>query len=64
MIPAEEQNSANEKARLAALAEYKILDTVIEEEFENIAYLATQLCNTPIALINFIKANLCLKIRE
>lgn len=46
-----------EAARLEALRQYQILDTPPEEAFEDLAFLAAQICNTPIALINLIDAN-------
>ncbi|MEH2285383.1 MAG: ATP-binding protein [Nostoc sp.] len=49
--------SNKESARLEALNQYQILDTPAEEAFDDLAFLATQICNTPIALINLIDAN-------
>ncbi|MEH2090115.1 hybrid sensor histidine kinase/response regulator [Nostoc sp.] len=49
--------SNKESARLEALHQYEILDTPPEEAFDDLAFLATQICNTPIALINLIDAN-------
>ncbi len=49
--------SNNEAARLEALRQYNILDTEPEETFDDLALLAAQICDTPIALINFIDAN-------
>lgn len=46
-----------EAARLDALYQYEILDTPCEAVFDDIAYLAAQISNTPIALINFIDRN-------
>jgi PAS domain S-box-containing protein len=46
-----------EAARLEALHQYQILDTSPEEVFDDLAILAAQICNTPIALINIIDAN-------
>lgn len=46
-----------EAARLEALHQYQILDTSQEEAFDDLAILAAQICNTPIALINLIDAN-------
>jgi PAS domain S-box-containing protein len=46
-----------EAARLEALHQYQILDTLPEEAFDDLAILAAQICNTPIALINLIDAN-------
>ncbi len=47
---------ANEAGRLAALARYDIIDTLPEKEFDDIAWLATHICGTPIALITFVDA--------
>ena len=44
----------NEQGRIAALKLYDILDTEAEQEFDNLAQLAAEICNTPIALINLI----------
>lgn len=44
----------NEEKRLAALYRYNILDTEAEVEFDNIAYLAKQICQTPIAVISLM----------
>jgi PAS domain S-box-containing protein len=46
-----------ESARLAALHQYKILDTEPEAAYENLARLAAFICGTPIALVNFIDEN-------
>ena len=46
-----------EAARLDALYQYEILDTPREAVYDGIVYLAAQLSNTPIALINFIDRN-------
>ncbi|MGO4526308.1 EAL domain-containing protein [Microvirga sp. 2MCAF35] len=40
--------------RLAALQKYDILDTAPEVAFDNIAKIAAQLCDTPIAFISFL----------
>lgn len=42
--------------RLAALRRYAILDTPPEREFDDIAQMAAQACDTPMAHINFIDA--------
>ena len=44
----------NEVERLAALAEYRVMDTLPEEGFDDITLLASQICETPIALITLI----------
>ncbi len=44
----------NEKERLNALKEYSILDTLPKEEYEDIANLASQICQTPVSLITLI----------
>ena len=44
----------NELDRLAALHQYQIVETPPEETFDAIARLAAQICQTPVALINFI----------
>ncbi|WP_017314295.1 hybrid sensor histidine kinase/response regulator [Mastigocladopsis repens] len=49
--------SNNEVARLEALHQYQILDTSPEQTFDDLAFLAAQICATPIALINLIDAN-------
>lgn len=46
----------NEVKRLEALHEYQILDTLPEQVFDDLVFLAAQICQTPIALINFIDA--------
>lgn len=47
----------NEVERLASLEALNILDTVSEKDFDQIAFLASQICNTPIALISLIDKN-------
>lgn len=44
----------NEIQRLAALRSYAVLDTAAERRFDDITYIATQICETPIALISLI----------
>ena len=44
----------NEAARLQALRQYNILDTVPEEAFDDLTFLAAHVCKTPIALVSFI----------
>ena len=43
-----------EKQRLDALKLYDILDTMPEQELDDIARLASEICHTPIALISFV----------
>ncbi len=43
-----------EKARLAALAQYQILDTEPEAAFDHLVELGAIVCGTPIACINFL----------
>ncbi|MEO8376750.1 MAG: ATP-binding protein [Candidatus Sumerlaeota bacterium] len=47
----------NEAERLAALASYDILDTPPEKEFDDVARLASHICNTPICMVSLIDAN-------
>ncbi|NNM74217.1 HWE histidine kinase domain-containing protein [Enterovirga aerilata] len=44
----------DENARVAALAAYDILDTPPERDFDEVARLASQICDTPIAVVNLI----------
>lgn len=44
----------NENERLASLASYNILDTSPEDDFEELTMLASEICQTPIALISLI----------
>ena len=60
-----------EEARLAALHQYHILDTAVEEEYEDITQLAAYICQAPIAVINLIdrdrqwfKSEIGLGVRE
>lgn len=44
----------NEEARLAALHDHKILDTLTESEYDDMTLLAAQICKTPISLISLV----------
>ena len=44
----------NEHERLAALHSYDIIDTLQEDDYDDLTKIAAQLCNTPIATITFI----------
>lgn len=46
----------NETARLKALQEYKVMDTLPEQAYDNFTKLASIICNTPIALITLLDA--------
>jgi signal transduction histidine kinase len=45
---------ANERARLAALEGYRLLDTLPEPGYDDVAELATFICGTPISLISLV----------
>jgi diguanylate cyclase (GGDEF)-like protein len=47
----------DEQARLRALQRYEILDTPSEQEYDDIALLAAQICGTPIATITLVDEN-------
>ncbi|MDQ3277230.1 MAG: GAF domain-containing protein [Bacteroidota bacterium] len=47
-------NTAEEK-RLEALKEYGIMDSLPEEEYDNITSLASRICGTPISLITLLE---------
>jgi PAS domain S-box-containing protein len=46
-----------ETERIAALRQLEILDTEAEEDFDDIVALASQICETPIAVISFVDTN-------
>jgi PAS domain S-box-containing protein len=65
------RESADETARLRALDSYRLLDTPREQDFDEIAEAAAELCETPIAVVNlvgdgrqFFKAEVGLGVRE
>ncbi len=47
----------NEHSRLEALRRYGILDTDHEEAFDDIARLAANICQTPVALVSFVDSD-------
>jgi len=47
----------DESARLEALRRYAILDTLPEQQFDDLTHLAALICGTPIALISFVDEN-------
>ena len=49
--------STNEAARLGALQKYAILDSEPEHAFDDLTFLASYVCKTPIALISLIDEN-------
>ena len=48
---------ADEATRLEALRKYNILDTLPEQDFDDLTLLAALICNAPIAFIGFIDAD-------
>ncbi|QDA36495.1 GAF domain-containing protein (plasmid) [Paracoccus liaowanqingii] len=61
----------SEQARSSTLHSYQILDTPREAEFDDIAAMAAEVCQTPIAVVNFVdserqffKAEVGLGVRE
>jgi GAF domain-containing protein len=44
----------NETSRLKALQEYKVMDTLPEQAYDNFTKLASLICHTPIALITLL----------
>ncbi len=61
----------DESARLAALGAYRVLDTDPEKAFDDLALLASEICDTPIALITLVdekrqwfKAHIGTSLRE
>lgn len=44
----------DEQKRLAALVRYRVMDSVRESGFDDLAALAAEICGTPIAVVNFV----------
>jgi len=62
---------SNEQERLEDLLSYTILDTLSEQDYDNLTEIASVICNTPISLISLIdekrqwfKSNYGLPARE
>ncbi len=47
----------NEAQRLAALSEYKVLDTEAEQAYDDITLIASQICRTPVAMVSLIDSD-------
>lgn len=47
----------NERDRLDSLKNYSLLDTLPEKEFDEITFLASHICETPISLVTLIDEN-------
>src|SRR5688572_793213 len=43
-----------EEARLAVLADYGVLDSPPEEDFDQLVWLAAEICDAPIALVSLV----------
>lgn len=46
--------AGNEEARLAALRDYQVMDTLPEQAYDDITRLASFVCRTPISLITLL----------
>ncbi len=44
----------DEESRLSALNNYEVLDTFPEQDFDDLTFLASHICKTPIALISLV----------
>lgn len=55
MLPAPKPD--NEERRLRALRELEILETQEEEAFDELTFIASQICRTPIALVSLVDEN-------
>lgn len=49
--------SNNEQFRIESLESFQILDTMPEQEFDDLTLLASQICEVPIALISLVDKN-------
>ena len=47
----------DEQKRLAALARYRVMDSMRESGFDDLGALAVEICGTPIAVVNFIDSD-------
>jgi len=54
---------ANERERLQVLLRYEILDTGSERQFDDLTFLASHICQTPIALISLVDKDRQFKAR-
>ncbi len=45
---------SNEAERLGALRSYRVLDTLAEDAYDDLVFLASTICRTPIALISLV----------
>lgn len=48
---------SNEQQRLLAVSEYNLVDTLPEEDYDNISKLVATICNVPITLITILDRN-------
>lgn len=55
MKPTPDPNDKFLQERLEALDAYHILDTEAEPEFDDIVFVASTLCNTPVALVSLVE---------
>src|SRR5579883_742732 len=44
----------NEAARLEALKQYNVLNTQPEQEYDDLVFLASTICETPISLVSLV----------
>jgi two-component sensor histidine kinase len=49
------ENYTADRKRLAALMDYRVLDTAPEQPFEDVAALAAEICGTPVALVSLVE---------